>query len=86
MGRAGHRLELQQAREVSDFLRCTQCGAATDVSASSLYDTLGKTKRGTWRKRNGWRRSLAALVTDWRCHSCLDHEEGQSHDFDDEPN
>lgn len=58
-----------------DFLLCTECGAVTDVTATTLYDTMGKTRSGTWRKGARWLRTMAALVEQWRCNRCLDAAE-----------
>jgi hypothetical protein len=56
---------------MNDYLRCTDCGCETDVTAESLYESMAKTKRGTWRKRSGWMKVLATLVSEWRCNHCL---------------
>lgn len=56
---------------MGNYLRCTQCGRETNVTAESLYESFGKTKAGTWRKRLGWLKALSAVVTDWLCDDCL---------------
>lgn len=60
-----------------DFLRCTECGATTDVTAASLFESMGKTKKGTWRKRRGWLKAMTALVADWLCDDCLTKVEAE---------
>lgn len=58
-----------------DFLACTDCGATTDVTAESLYESMGRTKKGTWRKRRGWMKALHRVVAEWLCNDCLTRAE-----------
>lgn len=57
---------------MSDYLQCTECGAETNVSADSMFEQMGKTKRGTWRKSKRWIKTLLVIVAGWRCDPCLD--------------
>lgn len=56
---------------MNDYLRCTDCGRETNVTAESLYESFGKTKAGKWRKRRGWLKVLSFTVTHWLCDDCL---------------
>lgn len=65
-----------------DHLRCTDCGDVTDETAGRLYERMGKTRSGKWRKGNRWLKTMTAIVEQWRCNRCLDaadaNGEGQS--------
>lgn len=64
-----------EAEEAEDFLSCTSCGDITDVTMESLFDSMGRNKRGTLRRGTRWMKNLSALVENWLCDSCLDKEE-----------
>lgn len=73
---AGHEGAVVEDEDDDDRLRCTECGATTDVTAGSLHDKMGRTRRGTLRKGVRWLRTMATIVEQWRCDRCLDAADG----------
>lgn len=63
--------------ETDDLLRCTECGAETNTSAGDLFESMGRTKAGKWRKRSRWLKTMAALVEGWLCDDCLTKAEAE---------